>query len=44
MVTVGENGLAFRVQVLAEVVCVSRSANTLGKGMNPTVLSPAMDK
>ena len=33
-----------RVQILDEDVCLSHSANTLGKGMNPTILPPAMVK
>ena len=33
-----------RVQVLAEAVYISHSTNTPGKGMSPTILSPAMDK
>ena len=32
------------VQNQDKAVCISHSANTLGKGMNPTILSPAMDK
>ena len=28
----------------AETDCISHSTNTLGKGMNPIVLSPAMGK
>ena len=27
-----------------KVVCISHRANTLGKGMNPTLLSPAKGK
>ena len=33
-----------RVQILDETNCVSHSTNTLGKGMNPTILPPAMGK
>ena len=33
-----------RVQNLNEDVCISHYANTLGKGMKSTILSPAMDK
>ena len=33
-----------QVQILAEAVCISNSANTLGKGMNPIILLPAMGK
>ena len=33
-----------RVQILDETDCVSHSPNTLGKGMNPIILPPAMGK
>ena len=33
-----------QVQILDEVVYISHSANTVGKGMNPIILLPAMDK
>ena len=33
-----------RVQILNETVCISHSANILGKGMNPTILPPAIGK
>ena len=36
--------LATRVQFLDEAVCISLHTNTFGKGMNPSVLLPAMDK
>ena len=29
---------------LNETDCISHSTNTLGKGMNPIILPPAMDK
>ena len=29
---------------LDETDCISHSTNTLGKGMNPIILSPSMDK
>ena len=32
------------VHILDEIVCISQSADTLGKGMNPTILSSAMGK
>ena len=32
------------VQNLEEAVCISHCANTLEKGMNPTILPPAMGK
>ena len=33
-----------RVQILNEVVCISHSANTFGKGMKQTILPSAMGK
>ena len=33
-----------RVQTLDETDCISYSINTLGKGMNPIILPPAMGK
>ena len=33
---------ATRVQILDDAVCISHSANTLGKGMNPTILPQAV--
>ena len=35
---------ATRVQILDETDCISRSTNTLAKGINPIILPPAMDK
>ena len=35
---------ATRVQILDETDNISHSTNTLGKGMNPIILSPAMGK
>ena len=35
---------ATRVQILDECDCISHSTNTLGKGMNPIILPPAMVK
>ncbi len=35
---------ATRVQILDETDCISQSTNTLGKGMNPIILPPAMGK
>ena len=35
---------ATRVQILDLTDCISHSANTLGKGMNPIILPPAMGK
>ena len=34
--------MATRVQILDETDCISHSTNTLGKGMNPIILPPAM--
>ena len=33
-----------KVQILDETDCISHSTNTLGKGMNPIILPPAMGK
>ena len=33
-----------RVQILDKTVCISHSANTLRKGMNPTTPAPTMSK
>ena len=33
-----------QVQILDETDCISHSTNTLGKGMNPIILPPAMGK
>ena len=33
-----------RVQILDETDCISHSTNTLGKGMNPIILLPAMGR
>ena len=33
-----------RVQILDKTDCISHSTNTLGKGMNPIILPPAMGK
>ena len=35
---------ATRIQILDETGCISHSTNTLEKGMNPIILTPAMDK
>ena len=32
-----------RFQIQDEVDCISHSTNTLGKGMNPIILPPAME-
>ena len=36
--------MATRVQILDETDSISHSTNTLGKGMNPITLPPAMGK
>ena len=36
--------MARRVQILDEADSISHSTNTLGKGMNPTFLFPAVSK
>ena len=36
--------LVIRVQILDKVGCVSLDDNALGKGMNPSLLPPAMSK
>ena len=33
-----------QVQILDETDCISQSTNTLGKGMNPIIIPPAMGK
>ena len=35
---------ATQVQILDETDCISHSTNTLGKGINPIILPPAMSK
>ena len=44
IVIVVEMNTATRVQILDETDCISHSTNTLGKGMNPISLPPAMGK
>ena len=39
-----EMDTATRVQILDVTDCLSHSTNTLGKGMNPIILPPAMGK
>ena len=36
--------IATQVQILDKTDGISHSTNTLGKGMNPIILPPAMDK
>ena len=42
MVIVTYMDTAIRVQFLDKTDCISYSTNTLGKGMNPIILPPAM--
>ena len=35
---------AIQVQILDDLVCISHRVNTLGKGVNPTILPLDMDK
>ena len=35
---------ATQVQILDKTDCISQSTNTLGKGMNPIILPPALGK
>ena len=44
VIVVGKRNTTIRVQILDETDCISRSTNTLGKGMNPIILPPAMGK
>ena len=44
MVIVVEMDTATRVQMFDEADCISHGTNTLGKGMNSIILSPAMGK
>ena len=39
-----EMDTATRVQILDQANCISHSTNTLGKGMDPIILPPAMGK
>ena len=39
-----EMDMVTRVQTLDEIDCISHCTNTLGKGMNPIILPPAMGK
>ena len=39
-----EMDTATQIQILDETNCISHSTNTLGKGMNPIILPPAMGK
>ena len=44
VIVVGNGHGDTRVQILDETDCISHSTNTLGKGMNPIILPPAMGK
>ena len=44
MVIVGGMDTATRVQILDEIDDILHSTNTLGKGMKPILLPPAMGK
>ena len=44
MVIIVGNGHGYTSSTLDEADCISHSTNTLGKGMNPIILSPAMGK
>ena len=44
MVIIVGMDMATQVQILDEADCISHSTNTLGKGMNPIILPPAMGK
>ena len=44
VIVAGYMDTATRVQILDLTDCISHSTNTLGKGMNPIILPPAMGK
>ena len=44
MVIVGGNEHGDTSSILGETDCISHSTKTLGKGMNPIILPPAMGK
>ena len=44
MVTAYKMHMVTQVQISGEAVSISHSSNTLGKGMNPIILPPAMGK
>ena len=44
MVIIVGMDIATGVQIPDKTDCISHSTNTLGKGMNPIILSPAMGK
>ena len=41
---IGRVYYSYKVQILDKVVWISNSANTLGKGINPTILPPTIGK
>ena len=44
MVIIVGNGHDDTIKILDEADCISHSTNTLGKGMNPIILPPAMGR
>ena len=44
MLSTSEINTAIRVQILNEAVCILYNANTLEKGMNPTIVIPVIGK
>ena len=42
--TIGSGVIKLTEQKLDETDCISHCTNTLGKGMNPIILPPAMGK
>ena len=44
MLSFPEVDSAIQVQILIKAVCISHSANTFEKAMNPTILSQAIGK
>ena len=44
MVIIIGNDTVIQVHIPDQASCVSHSTNTLGKGMNPIILPPAMGK
>ena len=36
--------MVVQVHILDKAVCISHNANTLGKGMNPSIFPPARGK
>ena len=44
VIILGNRDTVMRVQILDETVCILRSTNAPGKGMNPIIFPPAMRK